>query len=211
MRVQFHSINIKACLFLCFAAVLVGSIRASAVVPVSDLLMNPSPTDDLPATAGVIVQGVPQVDLVAAVENLGGEVTRDLAVIDAVAARVPENQLDALRRAPGVRRVWEDGIVQAEQAGDSDGTSAPVEGDEVPEARFLLNRVVTTDGKREPVDNLGKGGIDPAKYVFFTFTPAVDPLSAPGGVYLHLSFFEEGAGQGPGTGASALVRRLACL
>ena len=40
-----------------------------------------------------------------AVERVGGQVTSDLWLIDAVAAKIPANQLKALARDPGVRSV----------------------------------------------------------------------------------------------------------
>ena len=50
----------------------------------------------------VIVQGVSGDDLAALVEAHGGQVTRQLGIIDAVAAQVPAHRLAALERAPGV-------------------------------------------------------------------------------------------------------------
>ena len=49
----------------------------------------------------------------AIVQAHGGEVTRELSVIGSVAARVPESNLVALEREPGVTRVWQDATVRS--------------------------------------------------------------------------------------------------
>jgi hypothetical protein len=197
MRVQLHTRKIKICMFLYMLAVLVltWSVTATAHLPAEDPAVSPRPADPTPDVVDVIVQGAPGADLDAPVEAVGGQVTRRLDVIDAVAARVPEDRLEALRQAPGVRRVWRDAVVQADQTADSSVTYAPVDGGEVPNARFVLKWVVTYDGKRETLDSVGKGTIDPSQYMSFTFAPTVDPSSTPGGVYLNLTFFEQGLGK----------------
>ena len=123
MRVQLYTRKIKICVCLYMLAVLVltWSVTASAHLAAGDPAVRPRPADPTPVAGDpavvvdVIVQGAPGADLDAPVEAVGGQVTRRLDVIDAVAARVPEDRLDALRQAPGVRRVWRDTVVRAER------------------------------------------------------------------------------------------------
>jgi serine protease AprX len=53
----------------------------------------------------VIVQAVTASDARVAVESVGGEVTRDLPIVEGVAAEVPASALDELSRSAGVRYV----------------------------------------------------------------------------------------------------------
>jgi serine protease AprX len=83
--------------------------------------------------AAVIVQGPGAAD---AVRAAGGDVTRDLPIVDGVAATVPSSALPALRRAAGVRAVTPDGRVQL-QATPTTSSSTTV--------NHVLNREIGAD------------------------------------------------------------------
>ncbi len=66
------------------------------------------------AQQSVIVQGVSVEAASAAVRQVGGTVTRRLAIINAVAADVTSDQRRALADHSAVERVWDDGTVHAQ-------------------------------------------------------------------------------------------------
>jgi serine protease AprX len=90
------------------------------------------PVAATPGTA-VIVQGA---RAAAAVQAAGGDVTRELPIVDGVAATVPAAALPGLRRAAGVRAVTPDDRVEV-QAMPTTGTSSTV--------NHVLNREIGAD------------------------------------------------------------------
>ena len=93
----------------------------------------------LPATAGapltaVVVQTTGDREAAArAVRQLGGEVVRDLPIVDGLSARLPQSALGRLARTPGVRAVTPDVAVtvSATSGGTSGSDLKSVYGDEV--------------------------------------------------------------------------------
>ncbi|HET9772444.1 MAG TPA: S8 family serine peptidase, partial [Acidimicrobiia bacterium] len=77
---------------------------------------NPSLATDAATDSAVIVQGPNEAGVRAAIAAVGGEVTRDLWVVGGVAADVPEDRVAALRAAPGITSVTEDGTVEVQEA-----------------------------------------------------------------------------------------------
>ena len=74
------------------------------------------------AIIGVIVQkAAPQAAVAALIEQLGGQVTRDLSLINAVAARLPAAQAVRLAQAPEVHSVVLDAPVHDADAGPLTG------------------------------------------------------------------------------------------
>jgi hypothetical protein len=71
------------------------------------------------APVSVIAQGADVATVAAAVREVGGTVTRELGIIQAVAAEVTPAQRRALAGHAAVRRVWEDATVHT-QPSDAD-------------------------------------------------------------------------------------------
>jgi serine protease AprX len=69
------------------------------------------PTLGQPETQSVIVQGTNLTAVAAAVRTAGGEITHELGLIGAVAAKLTEAQRQALRSSPGIGRIYENGTV----------------------------------------------------------------------------------------------------
>ena len=65
-----------------------------------------------------------------AVQQVGGQVVRDLGVIQAVSALLTAEQQAALADVPGVQRVWADATVQADDTADPGSIYQPVAGGE---------------------------------------------------------------------------------
>lgn len=61
----------------------------------------------------VIVQGQGTASVADLVSAAGGRVTRELGIIDAVAAELTASQLAVLAGADGVRRIWDSDMVEA--------------------------------------------------------------------------------------------------
>lgn len=72
---------------------------------------------DAPARVSVIAQGSSVEAVAAAVREVGGTVTRELNIIQAVAADVTPEQEHALVRHAAVERVWQDRAVHAQSPG----------------------------------------------------------------------------------------------
>ena len=79
----------------------------ACALAMSGLLASASRGD----VTSVIVQGRDMATAAAAVRAGGGVVTHELGVIDAVGARVSPGQLEGLRLAAGIRRVYGDAPV----------------------------------------------------------------------------------------------------
>jgi len=69
---------------------------------------------EAPTVVSVIAQGADVETVAAAVDEVGGTVTRELRIIRAVAAEVTPSQERALARHEAVKRVWRDGTVEAQ-------------------------------------------------------------------------------------------------
>ncbi|MGD9145320.1 MAG: S8 family peptidase [Anaerolineae bacterium] len=143
----------------------------------------------------VIVQADDLGSAVAAIQRVGGHASRDLSVIQAVAARVPVDRLAALNQTPGVKRVWPDATVQSSDSADPGTLYSPVAGGEYKAAGFDLDKVVACDGSRENMDDIPLGSIDPNRFQTYTFVPNLGPANLPAKVGLHLIFKEEDLGQ----------------
>ena len=152
------------------------------------------PADAL-ASVPVIVQGRPTADLDALVAAHGGQVTRDLAVIGAVAARLPAHQIAALAHAPNVTRVWQDAAVRSSESADPGVLYAPVDGGAAAPAGFDLRRVAFCDGDKEPLEEIPLGATSPFVFQGFTFQPTLDSASLPGSVGLHVVLKEKNLNQ----------------
>lgn len=128
-----HRIHRLAAVALCAALLLMG--------------MGPQKSADLAADTdrlvSVIVQGVSGTAGTTAVESVGGEVIRDLWLIDSVAANVPESRIDELEANPNVRYVSPNSPVQFH--GKFDGTT-PSRVQKVVRADKLWNQGVTGTG-----------------------------------------------------------------
>ena len=64
-----------------------------------------------PQTHSFIVQGTNLAAVAAAVRTAGGEITHELGLIGAVAARLTEAQRQALQSSPGIGRIYENRTV----------------------------------------------------------------------------------------------------
>jgi len=172
----------------------------NALVLLSLLLTLPAARAIPPTVANrdvthVIVQGAPGSALASIVTRYGGVVTRDLGVINAVAATVQTHQVDALARVPGVSRVWPDEMVQSADSADPGMTFAPITGVETRPESFDLNKVKTLDGKCDPLDNIPLNTLNPHLFQAYTFRPEGNPDSLPAAVALRFVFKEKNLGQ----------------
>ncbi|MEE8526109.1 MAG: hypothetical protein V3T72_19395, partial [Thermoanaerobaculia bacterium] len=80
----------------------------------------PAPSADS-ATRRVIVQGDDTASIAELVRAVGGKVTHELGIIDAVAAELDAGQLRHLARADGVRRIYQDRAVETSGNGNGNG------------------------------------------------------------------------------------------
>ena len=78
--------------------------RMGAVV----LLLSLIATAPAPETSSFIVQGSDLAEVIAAVDSVGGDVTHELGIIDAVGARLSASQENLLARSPQVTRIYPD-------------------------------------------------------------------------------------------------------
>jgi serine protease AprX len=152
-----------------------------------------------PAPAGtflpVIVQAADVSSAVQAVQRQGGTVNRELAVINAVSASIPASQLDALRRLPGVSRVWADSAVERSDSADPGTLYSPREGIEVLPAGFDLARVSACDGNRENVDFIPLSNLVPNVYQTYSFRPGIDTSRLPTTAQVRFLFKEKSLNQ----------------
>ena len=81
------------------------SIPAEGVAVLLLVLANGSTPRSSATTTSVIVQGNDTRELVALVENVGGEVTHELGIIDAVAANLTREQYESMAASTAVRRI----------------------------------------------------------------------------------------------------------
>jgi len=95
----------------------------------------------------VVVQGLPgaAAQVARAVEGVGGTVVSNLAILDGVAARVPEGMLDVLRQRGGVRAVTPDGDVEFLDADDSDAWAQDYKTDNDFGSLWNLNKAIGSD------------------------------------------------------------------
>ncbi len=139
----------------------------------SALAQSPQPTVE------VIVQGTPSANLKDLIEAAGGEVTRDLYVIDAVAASVPTDRLELLIADNPSIHIWQDSPVHSADSADPGQIVAPFAGYEYAEADFKLDEVIACDGKRDKLDEIGQAPLDPNEFQSYRFSPSVDPSNMP--------------------------------
>ena len=66
-----------------------------------------------PTTTSVIIQGNDMAPIAKAVEKVGGEVTHQLGIINAVVADLSPSQIDALRELPAVSRLYPNRTVES--------------------------------------------------------------------------------------------------
>ena len=112
-------------------ALVLGALAATAVTSVSGAGTTgaawTAPAAPGPLTAVVVRASAGHLaQAEATARRLGGTIGRELGLIDAVAAKVPANRLDALRAAPGVAEVSANAVVTVE--GDSYDPSADPNG-----------------------------------------------------------------------------------
>jgi len=95
------------------------AIAAAAItlgITASVPLLSPGPRDVRP----LIVQGESIEAVTRAIAAVGGEITHDLHIINAVGANLSQEQFRAVQDMPGIRRVHGDGTVKT--ASIEDGT-----------------------------------------------------------------------------------------
>ena len=134
-----------------------------------------------------IVQGTSVPELVTAVERVGGEVTHELGVIQAVGAELTLGQMVWLQAAPQVSTVWADTKVQSIDSADPGVIYSPEKITEYKPSGFDLDKVTACDGSRDGLSDVPTS-LDPNLGQFYTFSlPASS--AAPS---LHLEFMEKG-------------------
>lgn len=90
-------------------------------VVVTSAWSGPADAGEARETTSVIAQGADVDSVAAAVEEVGGRVTRRLGIITAVAAEVTSAQLEELTGHPAVERIWLDDSVEAQEEEDREG------------------------------------------------------------------------------------------
>ncbi|MCK5190617.1 MAG: S8 family peptidase, partial [Methylococcales bacterium] len=99
---------------------LIGAISALQLLPDSNI----SPTTNIQGIGlaqtseeakAVIVQGSNIVAVKKAVDSVGGEITHELAIINAVGTKLTLAQIQALRAIKGIRKVYDDSSVKTSQ------------------------------------------------------------------------------------------------
>lgn len=179
-----------------FPRVLQQRIIASLIV--FSMLLLPfegKPQEQELSNLPVIVQAVDVNAASLAVEDAGGVVTRELDIINAVAASVPAYQLDSLQSTAGVTSVWLDAGVQSADSADPGIIHSPKSGSETMPAGFDVRRVALCDGSRDNLDTIPKFDLNPHAYQTFSFNPDVDPSNLPGAVNLRFAFKEKSLNQ----------------
>ena len=93
-----------------------GAIAGLVIAGVSCLLPNGEPEAGAAETRRVIVQAADSATAAERVRAMGGVVTHELGIIDAVAAELTPAQRRALERQAAVRRIYDDGTVEARRS-----------------------------------------------------------------------------------------------
>lgn len=92
---------------------------ATAAAPAAEREATPQVTTPAETTAAVLVQGKDLASAAAAVRAVGGEITHELGIIDAVGARLTRRQIEQLEANEGLK-------VQADRmVGVTDTTGGP--------------------------------------------------------------------------------------
>ena len=162
------------------------------------LLLGSQPAVQAPLSntwVDVIVQGRPDSDLTDLVMGHGGQVTRELGLINAVAARLPVTSVSALESDSSVVRIWSDSNVRTTDSADPGTVYSPLHGAETKPAGFDLAKVATCDGSKENLDYFPDDQINPHTYQVYSFTPSLDPNSMPAEASLRFVFKEKSLNQ----------------
>jgi hypothetical protein len=112
-------------------------------------------------------------------EHAGGKVTRELGIINAVAADLSAGQAAFLKHLPAVKSVWLDASVRTSDTADPGVIYAPVSGGEAKPASFDPNKLTACDGLRASFDTIPLNTIAPQSFQGFGFAPAVNPTTPP--------------------------------
>jgi hypothetical protein len=92
----------------------VGAVPIAVVLAMGCGVAAAQAEAEAPEVVSVIAQGADVETVAAAVREVGGTVTRELGIIQAVAADVTPAQERALADHSAVERVWRDGTVHAQ-------------------------------------------------------------------------------------------------
>jgi serine protease AprX len=143
----------------------------------------------------VIVQAVDVGVASGAVNHMGGTVTHELDIINAVAASVPAHQIDSLELAAGVTSVWLDTGVQSADSADPGITYSPKSGTETVPAGFDARKLAACDGDRDALDTIPRFDLSPYAYQSYSFKPGADPYNLPKTINLRFVFKEKSLNQ----------------
>ncbi len=98
-----------------------GAISGIVVALAVGVVLTPGPSRKrVPADAkslSVIVQSTDLAGAARAVRSVGGTITHELGIIDAVGARLTAAQVETLRRLPAVRRIYPNSVVRTAGGG----------------------------------------------------------------------------------------------
>ncbi len=180
---------------LLLRALIVLLLAAQALAPAS---LQAAPAIAAPSAAtpsGFIVQAADAGMAARAVKSVGGQVMRDLSVIQAVSASLSAEQQAALSQMPGVKRVWADAVVQANDSADPGVIYTPVSGGEAKQGNLDPVKVSTCDSARDNFDTIPVGALDENNYQSYTLTPPVNPASLPAMLKLRFVFKEKSLNQ----------------
>ncbi len=126
--------------------------------------------------------------LAARVTELGGRVTRELAVINALEVELPADT--AARLGGSVGRLWPNAHVQVADSADPGTIYAPVGGTEVTASSFDLARVVACDDERDKLDEVPVAPDDDI-YQAYLFSPGLPSGATPSGAQVQFRFKEK--------------------
>ena len=169
-------------LLLCLAviALLTSSASISQMGPMPDVARS------------VIVQGADVARLATAVDAVGGEVTNELAIIQAVSAMLTPSQEARLLSQNVGWRVWQDSVVTSVSASAPETTFSPVAGSETKFDSFDLDKIVSCDGSRDKIDHMILGAEPVAhRHQGYSFAGPASVGALPGTATLHIEFNEE--------------------
>jgi len=166
-----------------------------AVLLLTSILLSPisyAPLSAAPAAVqSYIVRAASLESAAEAVEAVGGQITTELGIINAVGAELSAQQAARLAASPLVSRVWANSSVQSADSADPGIVYSPQDGWETEDADFDLDKVVACDGSKEKMDNIPVDIINPLAYQAYIFTPVVDPDNLPSLVDLRIVFKEK--------------------
>ena len=162
----------------------------------SSLQFYPWPADS-EANAGstFIVQAENASQAALAVERVGGQVIRELSVIQSVTAILSTDQKSTLEKTQGIKRVWMDATVSANDSADPGTLYAPISGGEARKGSLDPVRVSSCDGTRDNMDSIPLNALDENSYQSYQFSPAVNPSSLPSTLKLRFVFKEKSLNQ----------------